>query len=1441
MINKKLIATITLVFLTKQYLSTGEQDVLEEERVFFFAERQITFKNVCEKTEILNFSKFINTNSFLFIKHQADKISREQESAGLISENYPAYSQALQEHIDTVESYLNDLSTALSSTETAYTDSHMHNFQADYIKMLIKRFSDHVRQKLRTNNSSLAQDNLVVTGTATDHTIDNFEVFSQDFDQINEAFVNNLLVLVKGAATQDEVRNLIQESVCDGLVETGLDVVKLYITTNGFDGISVLDKILLTLVFDELKIYDFNGYSCGGNTARTHFISKVIELIFNKKIDPVNPEDFQYFLESITTHTNISERSEYSPVVKLDHDLIHVFQKFISLTLQDIMVLHKSGMPVSVDFLRFVNSAENKISELGLNMNTKEEENVPLEVFTMIYKLYLISRGSMPANYAKLFEQMKSLDGIDETKKIAKMLFLFVLKTNIWNEIATEESNNLQKMAERSRYVQVLDQQTFHRYRLITLVVLAKEFTGVLIEEFGKYNDYLENIFSSMIDGEELIPIEGYKSFVPKSIVDKHHGDKVSTMLKSFMKSQSIKESKFRQQQKSQKKKTTQNNFEDDYPELNSVVQFIQITDPQESPQSIQKKGAVLSKLVMDAETEFEKLTLTKIINKAAVTSLKSSKVDNKNPESLQKKIGISLLMNTVNTKLILTLLEKVNTPGLYQFLTYLSTNNNLNDLKVVKDSGNPNFKQRMMNFTLDKLLFIHKWYDINKERPMRFGEEATVQQHLNGPSADSQKRIAIMTSNGTAVQGWKNVLEYIVRSDMITKFYDSLKFMAELVGLFDEFSNVLTHQNGRVSESHRLVFVNLYNLILDIRSDDFDSEGLDTSDLILDKIHEIRQELLKAHLDDQQEKIMTRKHSLTYKEVVRVSYFLYYHAQKTFQDESVFVTQMDSNFGLKELQEQQTELVSQPDSNGKQPHNKFDFGGIAFEASDFIIFLYMHDREFIRKSCETYSVTTSTSAPQKKYYSIRHNGFCAQAMIFLNTINFLSTMETGTFEDWYRFVFEDPEFAKYVLSHKGIIFAAFEIINREANMLGTLHSERLKEIIDDEQNHLSNKKTVDFAQHRHYESVFKLSGDVDKTWLVNYMYVNFERAYTKSEKLIFEAFEHIITTGVLSDLFITSIKGHYSDVELEAKAFVMEAFRVTLLFTQRYSSFEKIAEFLMRKERSHLLIYLKRENDNRSEIVDMLLDKIAENKNITAEQLAEIIKQMFDERFKKTVEICQDEFMDELDLDDLDNFGNLDDEFLTSNSQEQKTLQLQVTQKLSKLTNQSSELNESTKSNSSHQKSEQTLVTSSVHKGIVSLLENNRIQDSVQIRAQFTEDDSLLGNIKIKIGTGTSDALEITNEDLITKRENLSMTRSSIAQSLKGSLVEKKRPISGSKQKSSKNQISLQLSNSFTSQLSEQKSRQSIHSSLNQFKLSLEKKLSASPTSHKNRKKILI
>ena len=1425
MINKNIFITITLVLLTQLYLFTGEIELAEEERVFYFVDKLVTFKNVCEREEITNFHMFINRNSFLFVKHQIDRIHNKDNGFSHIQETYPEYERTLESHIAMVQKYVEDLSQALSTGGSEmYNDSQMHGFQADYIKMLIKRVRDYVTGVINKRMTRTDPTISVISSSGGD-TLTNFEDLSTHFDRLSESLIAELLLLVKEAPKVPDLKAMIEPTVCDGLITSALDVIMFFLETNGFDDVDPNDQGLLFLIYDELKIFEFSGYTCEGVDARKHLIGTVVQIMYGKPVLEIDPKQFADFLNQIIPHTHISQESVYKPLVNLDHDLIHVYENFVSITLSDIKNLKKFGKPTSIDFLSFIEKAEDKINSLNLNLNTKGGEDVPLEVFTIIYKLFLIARGDTPKDYNALFQPMYNLDGNDELKEIAKILFQFTLTTKIFDPVDEESSNSLTQVSERSVFVQLIDPIKFSRYRLIILIVLAKEFTDVAVDQFSKHKPDLSNIFDQLTGTEELIPINDYKQYFPDDVVDNHHGNQITTMMKTYLAKKNTEKKIYDQKSKKDRKMTKITMIEESDPELNQIVEFISVKNPKESTKNIKTKSAFLTRLVEDADNDFDKKIVGSVINKAVVTNLKSTPKSNETPDqdTIQKRLGLALVLRTTNIRLVNTLLEKINTPGLYQFLTYISTSNNMNDLKVLGNKKSSNYKERILNYTLDKLLFVHKWYELNKNKTFNMGNQMQIQQHLQGPSAQSKKNFSL-TIGKNVIQGADKVYTHIITTETITKYFDSLKFMAELVGLFDEFSTVLTHNQGRIAESYRLVFVNMYNIILDMRSDDFDTSGCDSIELFMDKLHEIRDELLESHMDDNKEKLVTNKYSLTYKDVIRTSYFTYYYSDKTFADENLFVTQMEHNFGLTELFKKHKELNAVVNTNQAQNsyvHNKFDFGDVAFEASDFITFLYVHDREYIRHLCQ---IEAEIDQSVNTYQSIRLNGFCGQAMIFLRSLEFLSSMDAGNFESWFNFVFEDPKFKNYALQHKGIIFAAFEIINREANMLRTMHSEKLQAIIDEEMSYFSEHKgNIDPIEHRHFESVFQLTGIIDKSWLINYMYVNFEKVYTAHERLIFKAIEKIIENGKMFDYFITSIKGHYSDVELELKAFVMKTFRVFLLYTQKYEHFEKIADFLMTKQRSHLLIYLKRENDDRSDFVDRLLNEISQNPQMQVDDLVEIINNIFDEEFSKTIEACEDDFFSNIETEDLDYFGEIQDDNKSSKNLElHSSVILSQQPVVEKQVIQNIEVHQ--------QPNTQELISVAHKKAVVQLAENNKIRDNVRIKAEIHDDDSLLNNVVIRIGLSDEDHVEITHEDMLLKRNNQRVTSSSISQGIRSSLV-KKKPRNSNQ--------SLQLSRSFIENTSQRQSSTEQSKSFDQLRVTLERSMSL--TRKSSQKKLLI
>ena len=111
--------------------------------------------------------------------------------------------------------------------------------------------------------------------------------------------------------------------------------------------------------------------------------------------------------------------------------------------------------------------------------------------------------------------------------------------------------------------------------------------------------------------------------------------------------------------------------------------------------------------------------------------------------------------------------------------------------------------------------------------------------------------------------------------------------------------------------------------------------------------------------------------------------------------------------FGVNKLVEKDAEILAKNyDPNQVQTflHNKFNFGGIAFEASNFITYTYLHDRNFIRDLC----INKNPGMGESKVYL---NGFCAQALIFMRTMDYISQHQSGGFNDWIEVVFDDIHF----------------------------------------------------------------------------------------------------------------------------------------------------------------------------------------------------------------------------------------------------------------------------------------------------------------------------------------------------------------------------------------------------------------------------------------------
>ena len=1238
MIKQSTLFGVTLLLLLLNPLvATGEQHLPEDQRLFFFKKEVITIKNVCHDVELTSFEAFMPKNMFLYFKQQTNN--------GLVKD-YNKYQLALQQHKQVMEEYLQSLTEKIET----YTDDSLNNYQIDFIRAKIDRLASYVHKLLSELDDSM-EDYQFYSGNDIVPLGDSFEAFknhSSTFEDLNDAFIFNLKQLLAEASDDDLMRQALQPSVCGNIIESAIFIFQNYLNQDSFNVMAQEKKAILIRFFTEFSKHDFANFECGQNfdiNAKSYLIGNIYNTIYDIDMPEISPEDFQYFLQKIIPNTPTTPSTDFDGVKKMDYDIVHAFHNFDDVSIDDLLKMYQLRRPVSTDFLEFINNAEEEMTDLNIKVNKRDEEDVPLEVFTTIYKSYIIARSTLPEDQVPLFEPLDGVVEDEDLARIAKSLYFFILQTKLFDPVSIVAEDNEEDLIPNAQFTQFMDPNTFQRYRTLALIVLARKFSLKPKELMTDYTPQLLDILDKYNDPNEFVDSGDLGDYMPDEVVEKYHNQQAKAIFDKFeIKKDDIKEklnqmfnSKKPKDKRRPKKAVLSEVFEDIEPEIEEIVNFTSINNPKENKATLAKKTDMLVGLVEKADNDVDQFAALNIVARALQTKVvEKLPQDSKDPAIKEKKNLLVTTLAKMNNKLINDLLIKIKSPGLYQFLTYVSTQSNLNDLKVLgslqKDSTDPD---RANNFTLDKLIFLHQWHTVakkglvaKKQRGEQLDKQDIAISKLVGPSKHFSDNLSISYSGKTS-KGFDTVYKHLLLTSMFLEYYPSLKFMAELIPLFERFSNI-DHPNpsDRMHENYREVFVTLYNIILDIRSYDLEMKGRKTIDVFMEKLHQIRGELLQAHISKEQEDYVTAKYSLTYKDVARVSYFAYYHMSLEL-GHNVFEEQIAGNFGFNDLVKLESEME----------HNRYDFGGIAFELSNFLTYIYLHDRDFIRSLCVVLNPTESES-------HVKLNGFCAQSMIFMNSMEFLSKSDGGDFNSWIGTVFADDIFKQYVMDNKGVFYAALEMINRESNMLRTLHSERLSKLIDDEQARtvaVANSHMEADYEPSDYDMFFTLVA-ADRAWLTNYMFINFERSYNVHEKSLFDAFYNIIEEDVLDDYVGPIKKVHYNDLELEAKSFNVEAFRVMLLFTQTHEHFVKIADYLMAHNRSSLLIYLKKENDNNSSIVTTLLNRVAEEEESTVDTVKEIIKNLFNQYNDLLVKKCESSILDTLNDENILDFGNLDD-----------------------------------------------------------------------------------------------------------------------------------------------------------------------------------------------------
>ena len=1249
-----------LLFTT--LLATGEQHLPEDQRLFYFSQSVITIKNVCDDAELIAFDAFMPRNMFLYFKQQTNN--------GVITD-YAKYHQALQNHKQLMETYLQNLEEKMAT----YNQDALNKYQIDFIRAKINRLAGYIHKLLKESDESFGEY-LFHSGNEVTELGDSFNVFQEHsgtFEDLNDAFIFNLHKIIADASQHDLIRNSIQPAVCGNIIGSVVNIFRAYLNQENFQKLSQEKRVLLVSFFTEFAKHDFSAYECEvddeeGMGAKSHLINQIYQTIYDKDLPEFSPENFHYFLDKVIPNTPTTPQTDFDGVKKMDHDIVHTYEKFNNLTLDDLLLMYQLRRPISIDFINFINDAEQEFEEMDVKVNSKPEEDVPLETFTTIYKAYIIGRSELPEDQHPLFEPLDGQDEEDDLPRIAKRLYFFIMQTKLFDpsEIPVEERGSDEEdpsIAQKARFGEFMDPNKFQKYRTLALIALSRKFTLKPKEFTAQHIPQLLDIIDKYNDPNEFVDSGDLGKYMPQEVVDKYHNQQAKAIFDKFeAKKDSIREKlqTFANRQKTGKKKKPKMEvlgevFEDVEPEIQEIVNFTSISNPKENKATLAKKADMLVGMVENTDDDVDKFATLNIVSRALQTKILNNIPDEpKDKDTQDKKRLLATTLAKMNDKLINDLLIKIKSPGLYQFLTYISTQANLNDLKALgkiqKNSSDPD---RANNLTLDKLIFLHRWYDVSKkncvaklQKGEKLDKNETVINNLVGPSAHFKNSLEMSHGNKRS-RGVGEVYKHLLLTPMFLEYYPSLKFMAELIPLFERFSNI-EHENPteRIHENYKEMFVTLYNIILDIRSDDLEMKGRKTIDVFLEKLHQIRSELLEAHISKVNEDFLTAKHSMTYKDVARVSYFAYYHMSLELGTD-VFQQQFESEFGLKELAAKESQME----------HNRYDFGGAAFELSNFLTYCYLHDRNFIRTLCVNMNATEDQS-------SIQLNGFCAQSMIFMNSMEFLSRSESGDFNAWIETVFSDEHFKAYVVNNKAIFYAALEMINRESNMLRTLHSERLSKLIDDEQARVYDLAQEDEEERElsNYEMFFMLDQSRDKAWLVNYMFINFEKVYTNYQKPLFDAFADIIENEVLDDYIGPIKKIHYNDLELEAKSFNVEAFRVMLLFTQTHEHFIKIADYVMNHNRSQLLVYLKKENDNNSTLVDALLDEISEAQDQELDTVKEIIKQKFNQYNDILVKKCESSIINALEDDNILGFGDIAD-LLGEESSTTQTFSIEVDQ----------------------------------------------------------------------------------------------------------------------------------------------------------------------------------
>ena len=1155
----KLLSLSILIFLTS---CRGEDPFTVEavKELFGTTEtKKVTFNNVCDNTELDASFIFLNRSLYLYF----DKNARSS-----VMEGYEEYKNALEKQMELIRKYYDELQVQIKETADIY-----HDKQLDYFKYKFKNGLKKIYQ-ITSDDKEINYD-LPENYKISDH----FDAIKDEIDEsdINDAYYVDLKTYIASVGIIDpsedglkKLKSHVEYLVCNDLIDTLINTFDQYYNDNISK--SQPSSSLFVEFFQVFINYDYKGYKCfykGGQIEAGKYIAyRFYTNIFEKDLLPFNPMNLDKFIDEINDIPYLNDKDyKVSDILGHDKNFIQFINKFRESTLDGLKDIKSNIQPISIPFIQFLNDYDNEYKKINLKFEADQDEiDIPKEIFKTIYKVYVAER------YADRDKYLTN----NEFDYVAKQLYLYIKDTDDFDkhdDLTDKDLINKQNF---------IDIHAFKKYRIPMLIILGGKINDTEKDFTITNNNNIDKLLVTSGFNSELISSDTIENYFGKEILDKHI-DNTSNIILQQIKRRPKKQKAYNQiyggapneiklMEEELLDKPSEDTNIDNSNDQKIFNEYLDVDNKKnESVSTFNTKLEKLANQVLENSDPIEKLQLIPLMNKGIVEKLTNYR-KLINEEDKSKEIKTDTLIN-VNKHYLKEKLITIETPELYNFFMHLSQSNMDTANNVLGNTESKLYKHKQRIFTLDKVLFLHKWHsimknkinneeDIEKRKANRYFIEMF---NKDSKSLDMYQKNLSINYNNKLYEGYRKVYGKLVSTQLINSYIKGFHLMTGLIELFKRFYNLSnTEMISNKKNNEKLLL--LYKIILNIRADSFDEIVDNHYEYLLTKIQHIRNIILYEHLNNK-ENTVANKYSVGYREIADILFYSYYFLQNENQASTVLTKQIELNFGIDQLSNYYKD---------KYPnvHNPFNFGGNAFQSQSLMYYSFMKGNDFLKDICLN--------------EKLKNANFCVQYLIFSRTANFIRQNAINNFDKWVDDVYDD-DMKNIAASNKSITFSALELINNLQYRFNKVNVSTLVNINDTEENKFRKELDNEGGDlSKVFESNFKkfiILSPSDKEWLTNYMFVKFEAPHDNNREHIYQAFESIVNSSDLEDLLSYAVEFEFQDDKLSVKAESLNLLKLMLKYTRSYENLSKIAEYLISKNRAHILIYLdqKTYDDNQT------------------------------------------------------------------------------------------------------------------------------------------------------------------------------------------------------------------------------------------------------------------